>query len=156
MWNVSTMNQFQQGNFNFKIGASFIGVSQEIDNQVFASDDRFLYSFNMNTSLSYTFPKWETTFSAYYKYNGKTQQFVEGNSEYVISEIGDSNWLDASIRKTFFSKKLDVIVGSRNLFNITNVTQSSSNSAAAHTTSSQVMLAYGRSYFLKLTYNLNF
>ncbi|MDG2433521.1 TonB-dependent receptor [Flavobacterium sp.] len=156
MWNVSTMNQFQQGNFNFKIGASFIGVSQEIDNQVFASDNRFLYSFNMNTSLSYTFPKWKTTFSAYYKYNGKTQQFVEGNSKYVISEIGDSNWLDASIRKTFFSKKLDVIVGSRNLFNITNVTQSSSNSAAAHTTSSQVMLAYGRSYFLKLTYNLNF
>jgi outer membrane receptor for ferrienterochelin and colicins len=156
MWNVSTVNQFQKGNFNFNLGASFIGVSQEIDNQVFASDDRFLYSFNLNSSLSYTFPKWETTFSAYYKYSGKTQQFVEGNAEYVISEIGDSNWLDASIRKSFFNTKVEAIIGARNLFDVTNLLQSGSNSEAAHVSSSNVMLAYGRSYFIKLTYNLNF
>ncbi|MGO4822483.1 MULTISPECIES: TonB-dependent receptor plug domain-containing protein [unclassified Flavobacterium] len=156
MWNVSTVNQFQKGNFKFNIGASFVGVSQKIDNQIFASDDRFLYSFNMNSSLSYTLPKWKTTFSAYYKYNGKSQQFVEGESEYLISEIGDSNWMDASIRKTFFNNRIDVIIGARNLFDVTNVLQSGSNSAVAHSSTSDVMLAYGRSYFIKLTYNLNF
>ncbi|NRT15206.1 outer membrane receptor for ferrienterochelin and colicins [Flavobacterium sp. 28A] len=156
MWNVSTMNQFKKGSFNFNVGASFIGISQEIDNQVYSSDDRFLYSFNINSSLSYTIPKWETTVATYYKYNGKTQQFIEGNSTYVVSEIDDSNWLDASIQKSFFNEKIVTIIGSRNLFNVGNVNQSGANLAAGHATSSNVMLAYGRSYFIKFTYNLNF
>lgn len=156
MWNLSTVNQFQKGKFNFNLGASFVGVSRLIDNQIFDSDDRFLYSFNLNSSVSYTIPKWETTFSAYYKYNGKTQQFVEGTSEYVISEIDDSNWLDTSIRKTFFNKKLETTIGARNLFDITTVTQIGTNTNAAHATSSDIMLGYGRSFFIKLSYNLNF
>lgn len=156
MWNLSTVNQFEKGNFNFSLGLSFVGVSRLIDNQVFESDDKFLYSFNLNSSVSYTIPKWQTTFSAYYKYNGKTQQFVEGSSEYVISEIDDSNWLDASVRKTFFNKKFETTIGARNLFDITNITQVGTNTGAAHATSSDVMLGYGRSFFIKLLYNLNF
>ncbi|MBK0370800.1 TonB-dependent receptor plug domain-containing protein [Flavobacterium agrisoli] len=155
MWNVATVNQFQKGRFNFNLGASFIGVSQLIDNQDFVSDDKFLYSFNLNSSVSYLVPSWKTTFAAYYKYNGKTQQYIEGNSEYVISEIGDSNWLDLTVRKTFFNDKFETMIGARNLFDVTNVFQTGTNTGAAHATSSDVMLAYGRSYFIKLTYNLN-
>ena len=156
MWNFSTMNQFKKGNWNLNFGASLVGISQKIENQIFASNEKFLYSFNINTNISYLFPKWQTTFSAYYKYNGKTQQFVEGSSEYVISTIDDSNWLDASIRKSFFKNQLEATIGARNILDITNINQTRANDGAAHGTSSNVMLAYGRSYFLKLTYNLNF
>ena len=156
MWNVSTSNQFKKGNWNFNMGAAFIGVSQKIDNQVFTSDDRFLYSFNLNSSFSYTHSKWKTTFSTYYKYNGRTQQFVEGDSEYLLSKIGDSHWLDVSLRKPFFNNKLEATIGARNLFDVGNVQQSGANANAVHATSSDVMLAYGRSYFVKLMYNLNF
>ena len=156
MWNFSTMNQFKKGNWNLNVGAALVGISQKIENQIFASNEKFLYSFNINSNISYTVPKWQTTFSAYYKYNGKTQQFVEGNSEYVISTIDDSNWLDASIRKSFLKNQLEATVGARNILDITNINQTKANDGAAHATSSNVMLAYGRSYFLKLTYNLNF
>lgn len=156
MWNLSTVNQFQKGNFNFNLGASFTGISRQLTNQVFKSDDTFLNSFNLNSSISYTLPKWETTFSTYYKYNGKTQQFAQGLSGYEISEIGHSNWLDASIRKNFLNEKIEGILGCRNLFNVTNVLQSNTNNASAHTSTSNVMLSYGRSFFIKLTYNLNF
>lgn len=156
MWNVSTSNQIKKGNWNLNFGAAFIGVSQKIDNLIFTSDDRFLYSFNLNSSVSFTYPKWETTFSAYYKYNGRTQQFIEGNSEYVLSEIGDSHWLDVSFRKPFFKNKMEATLGARNLLDIGNVQQSGTNPNAAHPTSSDIMLAYGRSYFIKLMYNLNF
>ena len=98
----------------------------------------------------------EINFSTYYKYNGKSQQFVEGSSEYIISKVDSSSWLDASIRKTFFKDKLETTIGARNLLNITSINQSRTNEGAGHATSSQIMLAYGRSYFLKLTYNLNF
>ena len=156
MWNFSTTNQFKKENWTFNFGASLIGISQKIENQVFASNEKYLYSFNLNSSVSYAVPKWKTTFSTYYKYNGKSQQFVEGATEYIISTVDSSSWLDASIRKTFFKEKLETTIGARNLLDITSINQTKTNEGTAHNTSSQIMLAYGRSYFLKLTYNLNF
>lgn len=156
MWNFSTMNQFKKDNWTFNIGASVIGISQKIENQVFASNEKYLYSMNLNSSVTYFVPKWKTTFSTYYRLNGKSQQFIEGASEYIISDIDSSSWLDASIRKTFFKDKLETTIGARNLLDVTSINQTGTNQGAGHATSSQIMLAYGRSYFLKLTYNLNF
>ncbi|MCG9794160.1 TonB-dependent receptor plug domain-containing protein [Flavobacterium algicola] len=156
MWNISSMNQFRKENWAFNMGASLIGVSQQIDNQVFVSDDSFLYSFNLNANISYGIPKWKTFLAAYYKYNGRTQRFVAGSSQYVLSELDASNWLDATIRKEFFVSKINATIGVRNLFDITNSNQTTANESGGHASPTQIMLAYGRSYFVKLTYNLNF
>jgi outer membrane receptor for ferrienterochelin and colicins len=155
MWNFSTTNQFKKDNWTFNLGASLVGVSQKIENQIFSSDDKFLYSFNLNSSVSYVIPSWQTTISAYYKYNGKSQQFIETTSAYVISEVDPSNWLDASIRKNFFGDKLEATIGARNILNVLNINQTNTSQGVAHAGPSQIMLAYGRSYFFKLTYNLN-
>lgn len=155
MWNFSTMNQFKKDNFTFNFGAAIIGISQEIKNEVYSSDDKFLYSFNLNASVSYIIPKWKTIVSSYYKYNGRTQQFVEGASSYLLSTIDASNWLDASIRQNFFKNRLEATLGARNILDVTNVIQSGTNQSAVHAAPGEVMLAYGRSYFLKLAYNLN-
>lgn len=155
MWNFSTTNQFKIDNLTFNFGASLVGISQKIENQVFSSDDKFLYSFNLNSSVSYVIPSWRTTFSAYYKYNGKSQQFIETTSAYVISDVDPSNWLDASIRKSFFGDKLEATIGARNILNVLNVNQTNTSQGVAHAGPSQLMLAYGRSYFIKLAYNLN-
>lgn len=156
MWNFSTTNQFKKENWTVNVGASLIGISQKIENQIFASNEKYLYTFNLNGSVSYTIPKWKTTFSTYYKYNGKAQQFIEGTSEYIISTIDSSNWLDASIRKTFLHDTLETTIGARNLLNVINSNQTNVNQGAGHASPSQIMLAYGRSYFFKITYNLNF
>lgn len=155
MWNFSTMNQFMIGKLNFNLGAALIGVSRKIENLVFASDNKYLYSFNINSSFSYQLPKWNTIFSAFYKYNGKTQQYIEGSSSYVLSEVEPSHWLDASVRQGFFKNQLEATIGARNICNVTNVRQTNTNQTAGHAGSSEMMLAYGRSYFIKLTYNLN-
>lgn len=155
MWNLSTMNQFKIENLTFNFGASLVGVSRKIENLKFSSDDKFLYSFNINSSISYLIPKWGTTLSAYYKYNGKSQQFIETTSAYVISDISASNWLDASLRKTFLQNKLEATIGARNICNVTNVNQTKISQSAGHAGPSDLMLAYGRSYFIKLAYNLN-
>lgn len=154
--NFSNTNQFRMDNWNFSLGASLTGISRLMDNQEFSSDDRYLYNFNMNVNASYTIPKWNTTLAAYYKYTGKTQLFVEGTNQYTLSDIEPYSWLDASIRKTFWNDKLEATIGARNLFDITNINQTGFNQGIGHSASSQILLAYGRSYFLKLTYNLNF
>lgn len=154
--NFSNTNHINFNNWKFSLGASLTGISQEINNQEFVSDDQYLYNFNCNTSVSYTVPNWNTILSAYFKYTGKTQMFVAGSGEYTLSEIDPYSWLDASIRKTFCNDRLEATLGARNLFNVIDVTQTGLNQGAGHAVSSQVLLAYGRSYFFKLTYNLTF
>lgn len=156
MWNVSTNNQLEYNQWRFNLGASLVGISRFIDNGEFQSDDKYLYSFNLNSSVSYNIQKWNTIASIYYKFTGKTQQFVEDQQGYALSDIESYNWLDASIQKNFFKDKLELTMGARNLFNITDINQTNLNQGGGHSVSSQILLAYGTSYFTKLTYNLNF
>ena len=156
MWNVSTNNQLEYNQWRFNLGASLVGISRLIDDGEFTSDDKYLYSSNLNSSVSYNIEKWNTIASLYYKFTGKTQQFVVGQQGYILSDIESYNWLDASIQKNFFNEKLELTIGARNLFNITDINQTNLNQGGGHSVSSQILLAYGTSYFTKLTYNLNF
>jgi len=154
--NASTTNQFSFDNWNVSLGFSSTWISQVINNNEIKTDDRFLFNFNMNTGVSYFIPKWKTTLSAYYKHVGKAQQWVVGGGNYVISDIESHGFLDASIRKTFLENKIELTIGARNILDITDIKQTKVNEGQAHPTSSEIMLGYGRSYFVKLTYNLNF
>jgi len=164
MWNISSDNRIGYGNWNFAAGFSLIGVSQKINTGALgtSSDDKFLYTFNLNTSLSYNIPEYKTQFTAYFKHNGKVQQFesdANDSSKFVLAETASYNWLDFSARKLFFDEKFEVMIGARNLLNIIDIRSNTGSGigGSAHATSSNnMMLGYGRSYFLKLTYNLNF
>ncbi|WET01292.1 TonB-dependent receptor [Flavobacterium sp. YJ01] len=167
MWNISTTEQFTYKNLTAKVGAAVVGISRKLDLAALnlTSDDKFLYSLQLNSSISYNIPKWNTLFAVYYKFNGEQQRFVagtgtDGSAQFFLEEIKPYSWMDASVRKTFFKNQFEVTVGARNLFDITNV-QSVRNgggdsTGGAHAAgSTDLLLGYGRSYFLKLTYNLN-
>jgi outer membrane receptor for ferrienterochelin and colicins len=168
MWNLSTTEQYAYKNWNVNVGAALVGISRKLDLAALnvTSDDKFLYSLQLNSSISYNIPKWNTLFAVYYKYNGEQQQYVagtngEGNPEFFLNKITPYGMMDASVRKTFFKNQFEVTVGARNLFDVTNVQRiqnGGSTTGGAHDsgTSTDMMLGYGRSYFLKLTYNLNF
>lgn len=162
MWNISSTHQFAYKNWNAKVGLALVGISQKIDLAALnvTSDDKFLYSLQVNSNLSYNVPKWNTLFSIYYKFNGKQQQFISstdtaGNAEFILSELESYGWMDASIRKSFFKNQFEVTVGARNLLDVTSV-QLTQGTTGVHVAGSDLLLGYGRSYFLKLTYNLNF
>lgn len=163
MWNISTSHQAAYKNWNASLGMALVGISQEIDLAALnvTSDDNFLYAFQLNTSASYKLPKWNTLFSVYYKFNGKDRQYISssdtaGNATFVLSEVASYSWMDASIRQSFFKDQFEVTLGSRNIFDVTELQASQSGSTGVHTANSGILLGYGRSYFLKLTYNLNF
>ncbi|PXY42061.1 TonB-dependent receptor [Flavobacterium cheongpyeongense] len=167
MWNVSTAEQYSYKNLNIKVGVAVVGISRKLDLAALnlTSDDKFLYSFQLNSSISYNIPKWNTLFALYYKYNGQQQQFVagtdtDGKAKFFLNQIQPYSWMDASVRRLFFKNQFEVTFGARNLFDITNVqsvqnggTDSTGGAHAAGNT--DLLLGYGRSYFLKLTYNLN-
>lgn len=162
MWNISSSHQFAYENWSAKLGISYVGISQKIDlaAENISSNDNYLYSLQANANLAYNVPKWNTQFSLMYKFNGKQQQYiassgVDTDTEFILSELESYGWMDASIRKSFFDNKFEVTAGARNLLDVTTI-QQTQGTTGVHTAGSDILLGYGRSYFLKLTYNLNF
>lgn len=167
-WGISTEHKFHFDNLNFNLGASYFGVSKSLASSSYNVDnetqDNYNYTFQGNASLNYTLPKWATTFSVYYKYTGRTTEYVKDNTFstatntlYRLAERDDYHMLDASIRKGFYKNRFEVTLGARNLLDVTTITDTSI-IGSGHTGASdgKLLLFYGRSYFLKLNYNLEF
>lgn len=139
------------------IGASYIGRYNQIS-EAEPDLDSYFFSPEINSNLSYKVSKWNTSVNLFYKYTGRLQSYFidtsnSGEETISIGEIDGYHWLDATINKSF-GKSFELLLGARNLFNIDRV-NNSSGSAGAHSSGSSVALSYGRSYFIKLTYNLS-
>ncbi len=161
MWNFSTTHQLGYNNWQARVGFTLAGISRKMDSGQIKSDDKFLYNYQLNTNVTYSIPKWNASFTVYYKLNSKTQQYVENgslsNPEYILQDIESFSFMDASAKKSFFSKRLDATLGARNIFNVVNINTSVASNAGQHSAgTTDMLMGYGRSYFLKLTYNLNF
>ena len=158
----SIENTLRADDFSFNLGATLQGISR-INSNEDNSNDEFLYNIQVNTSASYYLEPWETAFTLLLKYNGEQEQYYasgsdsEGNSTFSLAKTDAYSWVDASIKKSFLDRKIDVTLGARNLFDVTNVNISNTTSSGTHSTSnSSLLLGYGRSFYLKLLYNLNF
>ena len=154
---VSTENNFSYKNFQTNIGLSYTGISQSLETELSNPDD-YLFSLNATAALRYYWPKAETRFSLLLKYNGELQQYFRDNdtNEFVKGTQEDYSLMDASINKYFFKKRFEVTLGARNLFNVVRVNNSAITATSGHEApSTSLLFGYGRSYFLKLLYNLN-
>lgn len=158
-WGLAFRNQLRYENLSFGLGISFNGESKQLLSEG-DYDDSYLYALQTTVNASYQIPKWETIISAYFKYNGKQAQFIsdvddQGEVTFYKDRQEGYGWLDASIRKYFLNRKFEVTLGARNLLDVTDIKTYSSNEVHG-TGNNALLLGYGRSYFLKLLYNLNF
>ena len=163
LWGISSENSIKKENWTFNLGATLQGISRIATNEIHAEND-FLYSFQLNTSANYNIKKWKTALTVLFKHNGNQQNYISsgvddnGNAVFSKSTTSAYNWVDASIKKSFFNDKIQATLGGRNLFDVTNVNVSNaSTDGVAHASNNNsLLLGYGRSYYLKLLYNLNF
>ncbi|MDR2121935.1 MAG: TonB-dependent receptor plug domain-containing protein [Flavobacteriaceae bacterium] len=162
-WGVLAGSSLRYKNLSFSLGISYFGVSLALEDNINGTlieevpDTDYLYSLQLNSSLNYTIPKWKTTFSVYYKYNGKEPRYILNTDEkfYRLGEQDGYSLLDASIRKSLFKNTVELTVGARNLFNVKDVNTTAAGSGAHQGPVSSINLFYGRSYFVKLGFNLN-
>lgn len=161
LWGVTYTNGVQSDNWNFNLGATVNGISRELSNEVNANNE-FLYNLQLNTSATYYIEKWETAISVLFKYNGKQKNYVTsdlddlGNSTFTQITTDGYGWLDASLKKSFLNNKLETTLGARNILDVTKVDSNSADPESSHDANSSLLLGYGRSYYLKLLYKLNF
>ncbi|HMI06668.1 MAG TPA: TonB-dependent receptor plug domain-containing protein, partial [Flavobacterium sp.] len=118
-WGTSLTTTIDYNNLVLNAGITFFGVSKVLDSDKNTSDD-YLYSAQVNGNASYRVPKWKTVFSLFGKYTGPEYQFVtvsdaNGNEIYAKGKQNDYTFIDATIKKSLLSDKLEITAGARNL-----------------------------------------
>lgn len=155
-------NTFYLKNFQFSVGASYIGYFNQYQESgtLPGESSEFSWSPEINSNLSYTFPQYATTVNLSYKFTGKQPIYSiytpdSGVPEINLSKTGSFNLADLMITRQFF-KFFSLNAGVKNLFDITYVSNSTLVSSTAHSTGTgPAPINYGRSYVLGLNYNWN-
>ncbi len=135
-----------------KGGISYVGRKFP-DNTADAADKAFHYSTDFSLMATYNLEKINASVTANYKYTGRFPQLTPDgvfNNDYIE---GYSN-LDLSVMKSFLQSRFSVSVGGKNLLDVKDVKAGIVNTGA-HTSVSDggSRVAWGRTAFVKLTYN---
>jgi len=146
-------------NLQLTLGASYIGRYNELSEDGNLETPEFAWAAEVNSNITYTFPEIRGSISLFYKYTGSLPSYqltTENNASTAkLVKIGDFHTADLMLNKSLF-KSLTINAGVKNLFNVTQLTNSSSASGGAHSTGgATVPYSYGRSYVLGLNYNLD-
>lgn len=139
--------------FQVDVGGSIIGRYNRYAQQEVKSD--FLYAFETNSSIKYLIPKVKVGINVLYKYTGKTPNLtLDANDNIIEGYVDAYHMADLSINKNFWEKRLSVIVGCKNGFDVKNIVSNQGGGGAHSAGSGQVPLAMGRYYFATLQLNL--
>lgn len=103
--------------------------------------------------LKYTHSKSRISLNADYKYNGRIPFFYTDETDNLIKEGKQEAYhtMNASLTRTFFKHQLKVILGAKNLFDVTTVDRVGEG-GGLHGGSGGTPIDYGRSYFITLNY----
>lgn len=154
-WLNSFSGKLTYKNLTLNAGASIMGVSQYIDENS-AAYNNMRYRAEINSSLYYTFPKWNTQLSLFHKYTGKITEFVKDNDTnetYRLGERQGFHLMHFTASQPFWKNRLELSLGIRNIFDVTEIESTLAAGDAHSAGPNKIKLMYGRSYFAKLKFN---
>jgi outer membrane receptor for ferrienterochelin and colicins len=147
-------------NLEATIGFSYIGYYNSLyDDKTFAREDdrKFLWTPEVNSNITYRFTKLKTQVAAFYKFTGKKPAFAFGTNaggQEVIYVANTSSFHIADVTvNTTINKYISIQAGVKDLFDVTNVTNTAQGSV--HNAGGSLAVNYGRSYFLGLNFSWN-
>ncbi len=150
---MQLQNEFSIDHFKLSVGGAYIGrynqLSQSYDSKKFA------YAPEGRCNLFYEWHKQKITLALFYKYTGKLPGFeLNSDNELVKVQIQDYHTVDCSVSKRFLKNKVNLSIGAKNLFDVTNINGYST--GGAHSSgSNSISVGMGRTYFIKLDININ-
>ncbi|WP_211229823.1 TonB-dependent receptor plug domain-containing protein [Olivibacter sitiensis] len=144
-------------NFTGTIGFLYIGRYNRLSSDE-AQVPSMRWTPEVNSNISYRWPKAQLSLSAYYKFTGKLVSYetatdASGTLDIHRAEIAAFHMADISVNKVFW-RGISLSGGVRNLFNVVRLSNTSIDTSGAHSTGGAVPMGYGRSYFLGLQYQL--
>lgn len=170
IFSYSNINKFKSNGFQLNLSYFRNKVSNNLSFLYIGRWTSLLNEFNYTPEISYNFTynieEIDLRFALFYKYTGELVRYgylgqTEEDEEPEINEedlteykISDYHNMDFNISKYFFDKKVDISFGIKNLFDVTNIQTTGQNVGGVHSgSSSSLPMNWGRTYFLRLTYN---
>lgn len=137
-------------NWSYGLGYSIIGVLDLLETDTVAQQQYYyLNQLRFNTSYHLKNPK--ITFSLFNKYAGPTVGYNADNTRYRTS---DFFLMDFTIQKILNKRRIALTAGIKNVLGVTSV--QTNRIAGIHDQSgNSVLVQPGRSYFLRLSYNID-
>ena len=152
-------NTFNYKDLQLGFGLSYIGRYNDLTGGDFQSEvPKFSWTPEFFGNLIYTVTKLKGSVSLAFKHTGSRPSYQLTSTEPSnprLVKIGSFTWTDLLFNKTI-NKYLALNAGVKNLFDVTQLTNSSVASGGAHSTGGgTVPYSYGRSYVFGLTFNWN-
>jgi len=145
-------------NLQASLGIFYIGRYSGFSGDNNIEIPEFVWATEINSNITYTFPKIRGSVSLFYKYTGSLPSYQLSTENSVntikLTKIGDFHTADIMLNKNLF-RSITVNAGIKNLFNVTQLTNTSTVTGGAHSSGGAVPYSYGRSYVLGLSYNLD-
>ncbi len=114
----------------------------------------FLWTSEVNTNLRYNFPKIAAGVSLFLKHSGKMPRYIAQTTATGViakpTEIEGFTLADLTFNKVFF-QYFTLNAGIKNLFGVTRLANTDTESGGAHSTGGAIPMSYGRSYFLGIS-----
>jgi outer membrane receptor for ferrienterochelin and colicins len=155
-------NKFSYYNLDASLGFSYVGIYRKLYNEkdyLKEEDKEFLWSPELNASVSYNLAKLKTRFNLFYKFTGKKPQLVTGkntaNQQVLLIAETDAYHLADLTANTQINKFISFSAGVKNIFNVTNVSNNAAASTSIHNAGYALAIGYGRSYFAGLSFQWN-
>ncbi len=145
----STVNFYPK--LTIRAGFSVIGRQYPLED-LSPVEQKFHYSSDFDFMLTYNFEKVATSLITNFKYTGKYPNLMPDGT-FKNEYIEGFPSLDISLVKSFFHNLLNVSCGGKNLFDVNSVKGATGSSGAHSSSSGSTIVAWGRTSFVKLTYN---
>lgn len=141
-------------NLQATVGATYIGRYNEFSEspQDFGSLPEFVWSTEINANLLYTFKKAGASINLFYKFSCKRPIYETADQVNIhLAETEGFHMADLTFSKTL-GQYVNLLGGIKNLFDVTNLQNTSTDTGGAHSTGGAVPMSFGRSYFLGLVF----
>lgn len=152
---VAVNAAYQYNQLKINSGINYFGnYNSMFDDAATATNNQYFYTSDVNFGLGYQFDSLNLSFNLLYKYTGQIKNLYLNNNQVSESFIGDFHTFDITFNKSFYFRKINLIGGIKNLFNVTQVEMAGDVFGVSNQSNANVLnVLWGRSYFVSLAFN---
>ena len=151
---ITTLSWQYKTALRIKAGIGTTGQANQSAELVGVSG-KFRSTVDFNGEISWNLARPQLTFTANYKYNGHQPYLYENNNLLKEGYTDPYSLMDLIVLKKWFNSRLETSAGVKNLFDVREVKSVGSDPGAVHTTAAnQTNVAWGRTAFIQLVWNL--
>jgi outer membrane receptor for ferrienterochelin and colicins len=145
-----------KGVFNLGIGLAYIGTNNQFDESVESSDEYNYYP-EIAINAMYEMKQTGINFGMNYKYTGEVTLNRLNADNTLVEYVEESyNMLDITVNRSFFKDKLNLALGAKNLFDVSDIKTSGGDSGGVHSGGGSSMpVAWGRTFFASLKFKIS-